>query len=51
MFEVEGSSPKAGLEAGGKRIKNLPEVKRSLSEALNHMVQGEAILNPKAKRS
>jgi hypothetical protein len=34
MFEVKGSSRKAGLEAGGKRMKNLPKVKRSSSEAI-----------------
>jgi hypothetical protein len=42
MFEVKGSSRKAGLEVGGKGMKNLPKVKRSSSEA---------ILDPKAKRS
>jgi len=31
MFEVGGAA--FGLEGGGKRIKNLPEVKRSSSEA------------------
>jgi hypothetical protein len=34
MFEVKGSSRKTGLEAGGKRMKNLPKVKRSSSEAI-----------------
>ena len=46
MVEVEGSSRKAGLGAGGKRMKDMPKVKRSSSEVLYQMEQGEVVLHP-----